>query len=142
ERGRRFRIFRSAYGPIVAAIAALAELASGEGDRVQARRWATLASARPSIMQGLGERVLCYLDGTTLRSAAERAALRGQPLDAALARLIDADACGDRASAAGARAALAELGASARLLEEASAVGPLLHARRSTVAGRRQHRRG
>src|SRR5690606_34795458 len=33
ERGRRFRIFRSAYGPIVAAIAALAELASGEGDR-------------------------------------------------------------------------------------------------------------
>jgi hypothetical protein len=75
----RFLLSRTAYGPIIAAVSALAELASDAGDLTQARRWARFAASRPSIMQGLADRTLAYVEGTSLRAAADRAAARRQP---------------------------------------------------------------
>ncbi len=129
-RGRHFSIFRTAYGPIVAAVAALTELTEhdvSDANRARARRWAKLSASRPSVITGLGHRVLAALDDregrTDLARArlqlAEREALKlGQAIDAAQARYALALQLHSAELEASARAQLAEVGASPRLLVE------------------------
>ncbi|MGE3670586.1 MAG: protein kinase [Polyangiaceae bacterium] len=118
DKHRSLAIFRTAYGPIVAAIGALTEVACRDADLRLARRWAAFAAGRPSMMQGLGERVLAYLDGTSLLEAARRAKARAQLIDAALAQLFHAELRSDFNALTSARARLSDVGASGRLVEE------------------------
>lgn len=131
ERGRRFAIEGTAYGPIVGAVAAATELAAhhagGRATLGQARRWARLAASRPSVLTGLGHRVLAALDALDGRHASARARLLhaerearrlDQSIDFALARFARGRREGRASLEADARAALADACASERLLVE------------------------
>jgi len=123
---RRAGLYASAYGPIVAAIVAMTELAAARaGDPgasvPRAIAYAAFAVRRPSFANGLGRRVLCYATGRGFAGAEEAARARDQPLDRALAMHARGQrtpgAAGTRLQAQ-ARGILADAGASPRLLDE------------------------
>ena len=128
-------ILRSAYGPIVAAIAGACELAaheSGAGSLRRARRWAKLACRQPSVLGGLGHRVLAALAARSgdvpaaiarYTRAENEAARRGQQLDVALARFGRGVLVEDPRLQASARSLLAHIGASPRLTVEIARLG-------------------
>lgn len=131
RRARHLAIFRGAYGPIVAAIAAMTELvahhAALDGDLGAARRWARLAASRPSIITGLGHRVLAALDDLDgrptrategLMRAEQQALRRGQVIDVALAQFALSRRLARPSLEVAARANLTAAGASFRLLLE------------------------
>ncbi len=117
----------TAYGPIVSAIAAATELAAARagapGASVsRAASQALIGIQRPSFANGLARRVLCHVTGRGLSWAELSAKKRDQPIDFALALhaqgLRKAGSAGTRLRSE-ARAILAQVGASARLLDEA-----------------------
>lgn len=135
---RRMRLFRTAYGPILATWAALAEaLALRHGDRTASRRcverWASIAGGRPTLQTTGAVRARAYAADAAgeheraveLLAHAERDAERWeQPVDAAIAAYQRGRRIGGTEGAEAmwrARSRLAELGVSARLLDEDSA---------------------
>jgi hypothetical protein len=130
ERARRLDLFGSAYGPIIAGVAAVTELAArraGGADLAAARRFAELCIARPSVLTGLGYRALAALDELTGRPTkalahllrAEHEARRlGQAIDLAQALFARGRRSGSPELEVAARTELAAAGASPRLFVE------------------------
>jgi tetratricopeptide (TPR) repeat protein len=130
RRAQRLRLVGSAYGPIIAGVASLAEVATvsdGGADLASARRLAKLAASRPSVLTGLGYRALAALDELANRpdralaqlERAEGEARRlGQAIDEALARFARGRVARQPQLEIDARNQLAAAGASPRLFVE------------------------